>query len=358
MFSKTGPELWCSGIEEACAPPRPACDVSVVIPVRDEEDSLPATLAALAAQCDANGRLLIRDCYEVILLVNNSRDASASIARAFARQHPALALHVVEIDLPDEEAHVGRARRILMDMAATRLPARGVIATTDADTVVAPDWVAMTLAEIRTGADAVAGRIVVDPTDFAAHDRHARLCHLRDVTYRYLVSELEARLDPDPFDPWPRHFQHFGPSMAVTVETYLRAGGMPPLPYLEDVALYDALRRIAARIRHSPAVRVVTSARPQGRTGFGFAVQLRRWSEMGARGEPFLVESLPAIVARVTARREGRSAGEPASREPMVPIETAIADLRRFLAGLRADRTNLVLALEQIEPIGLLAAAD
>ena len=48
--------------------------------------------------------------------------------------------------------------------------------------------------------------------------------------------------------------------MAVTVGAYRRVGGIPPLPSLEDVALYDALRAVNARIRHSPAVRVVTSA--------------------------------------------------------------------------------------------------
>ncbi|HYI14911.1 MAG TPA: glycosyltransferase family 2 protein, partial [Thermomicrobiales bacterium] len=288
--------------------------------------------------------------FEIILLVNNSDDGSAAAARAFARQHAELALHVVEIDLPEEVAHVGRARRLLMDLAAARLGPTGVIATTDADTVVAPDWIAMTLAEIAAGADAVAGRILVDPVGFAEHDRHAQLFHLRDVTYRYLVAELEARLAPDPFDPWPRHFQHFGPSMAVTVETYLRSGGMPPLPSLEDVAFSDALRRIGARIRHSPAVRVVTSARPTGRTGFGFAVQLGCWSQMGARSEPFMVESVPAIIARLT--------GQPLSCEPLAPIETTIGDLRRLLSELRARRVGSIHPLEQIQPVRLVVAAD
>jgi hypothetical protein len=329
--------------------PRSACRVSVVIPVRDEESSLPTTLAALAQQIDGDGSPLDQDHYEVILLVNNSVDGSARVAREFARQNPALVLHVIELDLPDEDAHVGRARRMLMDAVAERLPASGVIATTDADTVVAPDWLAMTLAEVACGADAVAGRILVDPAGFAEHGRYARMYHLRDVTYRYLVAELEARLAPDPFDPWPRHFQHFGPSLAVTVAAYRRAGGIPPLPSLEDVALYDALRRVGARIRHSPKVRVVTSARSEGRTGFGFAVQLRQWAEMGERGEPVLVESLESILARMAGWK----------MEPdVVPIEVAIRDLRCYLTGLRAGRCCSIRTLEQVEPVGLLAAAD
>jgi hypothetical protein len=345
-------EPWgCASIAiQVVEPVRTGCVFAVVIPVRNEVASLPDTLAALAAQRDASGSAIDPDRFEIILLVNNSDDGSAAAARAFASQHAELALHVVEIDLPEEDAHVGRARRLLMDLAAARLGPTGVIATTDADTVVAPDWIAMTLAEIAAGADAVAGRILVDPVGFAEHDRHAQLFHLRDVTYRYLVTEFVARLVPDPFDPWPRHFQHFGPSMAVTVETYRRSGGMPPLPSLEDVAFYDALRRIGARIRHSPAVRVVTSARPTGRTDFGFAVQLGRWSQMGARNEPFMVESVPAIIARLT--------GQPPTGEPLAPIETTIGDLRRLLSELRARRVDVVLTLEQIQPVRLVAAAD
>ena len=331
-------------------PPRLGCVLSVAIPVRNEEATLPATLAALAGQRTHDGSPLHPDCYEVILLVNNSVDRSTDVARNFAQKHPALALHVVEVDLPEDEAHVGLARRLLMDLAATRLGPRGVVAMTDADTVVAPDWIAMTLAEIEAGADAVAGRVLVDRVGFTEHEPHAQVFHLRDVTYRYLVTELEARMAPDPFDPWPRHFQHFGPSMAVTVETYLTSGGMPPLPSLEDVAFYEALRRIGARIRHSPAVRVVTSARPAGRTGFGFAVQLGRWSQMGARDEPFMVESVPAIFARL--------AGQPGIGESLIPIETAIRDLRRVLAGLRSGRCGAVQTLKQVQPVGLVAAAD
>lgn len=350
MISLVEPRATLPAELSIAVPQRLGCVLAVVIPVRDEEASLPATLEALAVQRHADGSPLNPDLYEIILLVNNSVDGSAAIARSFASRHPSLALHVVEVDLPDDDAHVGRARRLLMDTAAGRLPPPGVIATTDADTIVAPDWIAMMLAEFEAGADTVAGRILVDPAGFAEHDGAARRFHLLDVTYRSLVAELEARLAPDPFDPWPRHFQHFGPSIAVTVATYRRSGGMPPLPSLEDVAFYNALRRIGARIRHSPAVRVVTSARPIGRTSFGFAVQLGIWSQMGARNEPFMVESVPAITARL--------AGRPDMSEPPVPIERAIHELRHVLSGLRSGRTGIVQTLEQVQPVRLVAAAD
>ncbi len=343
-------------------PPLSSCELIVTIPVRDEEDRLLETLTALAQQIGHGNRPLDPSHYEIILLINNSIDASAAIARSFAHAHPSLALHVVEIDLPSEDAHVGRARRILMDTACERLESlgrdRGVIAMTDADTVVAADWIAAMLGEFDAGADVVAGRILVDPAGFADHDQHARQFHLRDVTYRYLVAEVEARLAPDPFDPLPRHFQHFGPSMAVTAAMYRRVGGIPPLPSLEDVAFYDALRDVGARIRHAPSVRVTTSARPDGRTGFGFAVQLRLWSEMGARDEPLLVESLPAIIDRVAGPHRSWMAVERASGWPRVPIDVAIGELRRYLGELRLTHLTSVHALEEVQPVRLLAAAD
>ena len=58
------------------------------------------------------------------------------------------------------------------DAAAQRLlqlpRAHGVIVATDADTRVAPTWVAATLAEIDCGADVVGGRILVDSADLVA----------------------------------------------------------------------------------------------------------------------------------------------------------------------------------------------
>jgi len=47
-----------------------------------------------------------------------------------------------------------------------------------------------------------------------------------------LLAELEGWLDPDPADPLPRHHQHFGASLAVTVDAYRRAGGLPSMPGL------------------------------------------------------------------------------------------------------------------------------
>ncbi len=284
------------------APPAAALRLSVVLPVRDEAAWLPQTLAKLGAQADSGGRPLDPGLYEVLLLANNCRDDTAAVARRFAQNHPRLALRVAERDLPAGQADVGTARRLLMDAARRRFRALGrpggVIASTDGDTSVAPDWVAQTLREIAGGADAVGGRILV-----AGHeDAGSRRYHLRDVTYHWLRTQLEAGLDPDPHDPWPRHHQFFGASLAVTAEAYGAVGGLPPVPCLEDVALGRALRRIDARIRHSPHVRVTSSARQSGRTGLGLATQLREWSDMAQASAPHRVPDPAALAVRFRSR--------------------------------------------------------
>jgi transcriptional regulator with XRE-family HTH domain len=80
---------------------------------------------------------------------------------------------------------------------------------------------------------------------------------------------------------------------------------MPLVRSPEDVALYRALLRVNARFRHSPIVRVVTSARRTGRTSIGLANQLNVWTSMG-EDQPFMVESSAVIVARLSARRKLR----------------------------------------------------
>ncbi|WP_445629537.1 glycosyltransferase family A protein [Nostoc sp. DSM 114167] len=291
-------------------PPSPHCEVCVIVPVRNEAQMLAATLTALIHQVDLQGQLLDPRRYEIILFANNCSDESAAIARSFAQEHPDIALHVVEKTLPPAQAYIGRVRQILMDEAYRRLCSlgrtRGVIASTDGDSQVSPTWIAANLYEINCGADAVGGRILVERTGRADLHPYARACYLREVGYRYLITELETYLDPDPDDRFPRHYQHYGASLAVTAEMYALAGGLPPVRTPEDVAFYRALVRVNARFRHSSLVRVVTSARQIGRTNVGLANQLNEWIEMGRQQQPFLVESAGAIETRFVARRQLR----------------------------------------------------
>ncbi len=312
-------------------PPAAGLRATVVIPAKDEAEALPTTLAALAAQINAAGQPLPAETFEVLVLANNCTDDTAAAVRACAAAYPALALYVAEVVLPPAEAHVGRARRLLMDEAAHRLELAGhpraLIISTDADTRVAPDWLAATFAELATGADAIAGRILMDETDRTCP---VRRCQLQDAAYHLLRVQLETQFDPQPHDPWPRHHQHFGASLAVTVAAYRQVGGLPVVPFLEDEALYQALLRHDLRVRHSPAVRVFTSGRQQGRVAVGLSWQLREWALLGPQ-QP-LVPDPAALVAELQMRNQLRQQWQ-AARAGQEPAP-ASGDGAGLLAGL------------------------
>jgi Glycosyl transferase family 2 len=288
----------------------PQCQVSIIIPAKDEAQTIVATLTALANQTDLNGQPLNPRTYEIIVLANNCSDRSAEIARQFAQQHPDLVLHIAEVTLPPDLAYIGHVRKMLMDEAYLRLMSlgysRGIIASTDGDTQVSATWIAAISAEIGSGVDAVGGRILTDRHSRQALHPQAKSHFLQEVGYRSLVAQIEFHLDPDPYDPLPRHYQHYGASLAVTAEMYAKAGGIPPVRTPEDEAFYQALLRVDARFRHSPLVQVTTSARVSGRSPVGLAAQLHNWTELST-GSTLKVEPAAAMISWFQLRQKLRS---------------------------------------------------
>lgn len=242
--------------------------VVVAIPVRDEAAHIEACLAALDDQIGAQAD-------HIVLLVNNSIDGTASLARRM-RFRPGTTLHVQERRLPPAQANAGHARRLAMQAAAELASERGVLLTTDADSVADPDWIAANLAAIAAGADAVAGWVDLDRTDWSRIPLRLHEDDARECAYDTLCDEMHALLDPDPADPLPRHTQHSGASIAVTVTAYRRVGGIPAVPFGEDRAFLAALRVADAHIRHAPECHVVVSGRIEGRATGGMADTIRR----------------------------------------------------------------------------------
>ena len=283
-----------------------SCEVCVVVPIRDEAENITATLTALTNQIDLTGKPFDKSRYEIIVLANNCSDNSAEIVRRFARTHRDLVVHLVEMTIDSDRAHIGWVRKLLMDEACRRLKEIGrnfgVIASTDGDTKVSATWIAATLAEIDRGADAVGGRIVTCSESRHRLDRTTRLYYLRYQRYGYLVSQLEASLDPY-YESSFRHHHHYGASLAVTAQMYALVGGLPPLRSSEDVALYDALMRVDARFHHSPRVRVITSARAVGRAEAGLSDRLTRLNAMTQKQQSILVEPAQLVATRYYLRR-------------------------------------------------------
>ena len=303
-----------------------SCRASVVVPARNEAESLGIVLDRLAEQTDETGRPLSVERYEVLLLLNNCTDDSITVARRASARHSALRLHVLECTLPEQQAHVGTARRMLMDTAWHRLhrcATTAAILSTDADTVVSKNWITENLRALARGADAVGGEIRWREGELAKLAPGVQLAYVRDQRYQTLLAAVEDRLDPRAEDPMPRHLHHFGASLACTPEVYARAGGLPVLRSLEDVALVHALRRVGARLRHEPRVKVYTSGRLQGRVEVGLSGQLRTWQQMCARGEPHIVESTAWTIHRLRMSRLLRLFASDARSVPVTKFSQA-----------------------------------
>jgi hypothetical protein len=246
----------------------------VTIPARDEAARLGPCLSALSEQHDLHNRTIDRKEFGVLLLLNNSSDDSAAIAAKIAKRAP-YDLRIEHCYLPPHMANAGFARRLAMDAAAGWLLGGGRrdgrILTTDADTCVAPDWVARQGEAFAKDIDAVAGYVLDDPDEYQSLPLELRRRGELEDRYARLLIELECLLDPVAWDPWPRHGMASGASLGVELEWYRRVGGLPLRPYGEDRALLQCLASAGARIRHCSMTRVTTSCRLVGRAVGGMA---------------------------------------------------------------------------------------
>ncbi len=297
----------------------------IAIPVRNEEGLIGACLTAIGQQSDAPRP-------HAILLLNNTTDRTAWVAREVAACQP-LALTILEHDFPPAEQTAGHARRLVMQEAADCVRPGGVLLCTDADGRVAPDWLAANLFHIRHGADAVAGRVLLDGADAAAIPVALHEADAREVAYATILDEIACLLDPDPADPWPRHTEHSGASICVTFDTYHRCGGIPAASLGEDRAFFAALRGIDARIRHAPEVMVTVSGRVIGRARGGMADTIRRRL---TAPDPFIDDALePALdrIRRLRLRRRLRCARAEGGLVPGIAAELCWP-VRRIEAAL------------------------
>jgi hypothetical protein len=285
--------------------PEPPPRTIVAIPARDEAGRLEACLGSLSRQVTLGGAPLEKKSFGVLLLLNNCRDASARMARRLNPRLP-FPLVVKALTLPPGCAHAGAARGLAMDAAAAWVARRetddAYLLTTDADTCVAPDWIARNHAAFAAGADVVAGLVIDDPVEHRQLPSRLRRRGRFEARYEALLTELAAVLDPDPDDPWPRHAMEAGASLGVRLSWYLKVGGVPVQPMGEDRALVRRLRAAGARVRHCLRTRVVTSCRLEGRAPGGMADTMRqRIAEPEAECDPML-EPLFAAASRYSWR--------------------------------------------------------
>lgn len=236
----------------------------IVVPARDEERLIGPCMAALGCQ-----RGIEPDAYEVIVVLDECRDQTESVARRVA------AAHDLQLELlRGAGGGSGAARALGMDRAHQRLLAAGrsgaLIATTDADSRVAPDWLAAQLAAVRSGAEAIGGQVKLE-------EGSAR--GLEPETIKDRDQRLDARL-AQVTGPGERQHPHFaGASIGVTAAAYGKAGGMRPLRSLEDEDFGRRLEQAGVPLQRLDSVSVTTSARIDGRAERGLAADfaLEEW---------------------------------------------------------------------------------
>lgn len=128
-------------------------------------------------------------------------------------------------------------------------------ATTDADSVVDPDWLRRQLRHAAAGAELVIGTIQVG--DWAQHTAQVRDGFLQ--TYRA--------------EDGHRHIH--GANLGIQADAYWSVGGFAPLVSSEDVDLVERAVASGARARWTADAPVRTSGRTVGRAPHGFAADLR-----------------------------------------------------------------------------------
>ncbi|MEZ5654959.1 MAG: glycosyltransferase family A protein [Sphingobium sp.] len=300
----------------------------ICVPARNEGKRLPALMEALAAQN-------YRNALSVIICLNNCTDDSRSSMEA-ARGRFANRLRIVidNHEFPPGKAHAGSARRRAMNIGAELLRDRsgGVLLSTDADARPAKNWVEANRAAIAQGADLVGGRILLDADILLPPEM--REIHARLDAYWTRVRDIEDVIDPLPWDLPPRHGDHTGASLAITLEAYRAAGGVPPIPSGEDRALVLAAQAKGARLRHAPDVEVRVSAREIGRADGGMADFMKKLRRAVTSGRGPLLPDFPQWAARARWRRELRQGTDDNSL--VVKKETLLPPMQETLC-LQSD---------------------
>jgi glycosyltransferase involved in cell wall biosynthesis len=217
--------------------------VGVVIPARDEELLLPACLDAIEVAVATLSDVAVH----VVVTLDSCIDSSAAVVAAYPW------VHAVTTEAGNVGTARGRGVARILEQAAGTPTERIWLATTDADSLVPPDWLTGQLAFAREGWEVVVGTVAVD--DWTGHPP--------ETGPRWLASYRHVE-----------HHQHIhGANLGCSAAAYLDAGGWSPLASEEDVALLAALAH--RRVIRTATLPVTTSSRRDPRAAGGFGDTLR-----------------------------------------------------------------------------------
>jgi glycosyltransferase involved in cell wall biosynthesis len=232
--------------------------VGIVVPAHNEERLLPSCLTALreAARVAAAS-------YGVSVATVVVADACSDDTAALARR-----AGVTVVEVKARNVGVARAAGMREILRRGRPAERGGLwlATTDADSVVPPNWLSEQLRHADRGWEAIVGTVAV--TDWTGHTAATAI----EFARRYGV-----------WRGWHPHVH--GANLGFSAPAYLTAGGFPPRLTAEDRALVSVLQAQGRRVLRTPEPQVVTSARPRYRAPHGFG---HRLTTLGSGPRPLL----------------------------------------------------------------------
>lgn len=240
---------------------RPRVDtIVVIVPARNEQTHLRACLTGIR---NAAARVSSSLNVETVVAVNDSTDNTLDIAQGEGA-------HTVVSPV----ANVGMARAAGAAWALTRHTGRHDrlwLASTDADSIVPPQWLYEQRRLADGGADVFIGTITLSP---AAAVRH------RAWTTRYESDARRGRV----------HGHVHGANLGFSAAAYLAAGGFRPLTAHEDSDLVARLAGAGAALAWIDHVPVLTSARHRDPSAPGVGADLATSviridpAELGAAG--------------------------------------------------------------------------
>ncbi len=222
--------------------------VGVVVPAANEQATVGACLDALAVARSQLRQVAMRQVdVRIVVVLDGCVDATARITRRH-RGIETLACSVGQVGA----ARAAGSRWLLTNAGVA--PGELWLASTDADSAVPRDWLAVQVDEAERGAHLVLG--TVEPE-----------------------SGLAARTERAWFDGHRLRDGHphvHGANLGIRADVYMALGGWPSLASGEDVELAD--RAAAAghlRIARKANIPVRTSIRRTARAPLGFARYLR-----------------------------------------------------------------------------------
>ncbi len=229
--------------------------VLIVIPAHNEQRRISRALAAVSV---ARSALPFSISSSVVVAADSCTDNTWAAARRM--------MGASDLVLETRHRSAGRARRTATAAGLEKISfvsQRVWIANTDADSVVAPDWLTMQVRLANEGARAVAG----------------------------VVSLAADECDPDLFHRFQRaylihhdgtHPHVHGTNLGVRADAYFSVGGWPRIKTGEDQTLWRRLRAAGHPTVSTSSLVVQTSARLRGRAPDGFAKDLANLASRAA----------------------------------------------------------------------------